>query len=81
MTQARLVPAEQSAVRQFVDAVLDFSEDPGPVNLVRYLAASRALEESQRAAQTAPQARTRSKGSRAVARRGKRPLETATGDA
>ncbi len=81
MTQDRLAPAEQRAVRRFVDAVLDFSEDPGPVNLVRYLAASRALEESRRSEQAAPRARTRSKSSRAVAQRRKQPLETATGDA
>jgi hypothetical protein len=79
MTQDRLA-AEQRAVQQFVDAVLDFSEDPGPVNLVRYLAASRALEELRQSAQTAAQARPRSKRSRAGARRGNRPLETATGD-
>jgi len=31
----------------FVDAVLAFSDDPDPVNLSRYLEASRVLEESR----------------------------------
>jgi hypothetical protein len=44
--------AERSAFRQFVDAVLTFSVDPGPANLERYLAASRSLEESRRPRQT-----------------------------
>jgi hypothetical protein len=47
--------AERSAFRQFVDAVLAFSVDPGPSNLERYLAASRSLEESRRSRQTRPQ--------------------------
>jgi hypothetical protein len=38
--------------RLFVGAVLAFSVDPGPDNLVRYLAASRALEEARRSAPT-----------------------------
>jgi hypothetical protein len=38
---------EHEAFRQFVDAVLDFSDEPEPANLERYLAASRALEESR----------------------------------
>jgi hypothetical protein len=33
--------------RQFSDALLAFSDDPGPANLVRYLAASRDLERSK----------------------------------
>jgi hypothetical protein len=56
------------AVRLFVDAVLAFSDDPGPDNLERYLAASRALE-SRHSRQTPPQARPRTKGSSAVVRR------------
>ena len=60
--------AERSSVRQFVEAVLAFSVDPGPANLERYLAASRSLEES-RSGQTPPPARPRTRGSRAVARR------------
>ncbi len=39
---------EQSPFRQFVEAVLAFSDDPDPVNLSRYLAASRALEDDGR---------------------------------
>jgi hypothetical protein len=46
---------DQSAFRQFVDAVLAFSVDPGAANLERYLAASRSLEESRRPRQTQPQ--------------------------
>jgi len=38
---------EREAFRQFADAVLDFSDEPEPANLERYLAASRALEESR----------------------------------
>jgi hypothetical protein len=37
------------AQRLFAEAVLAFSDDPGPANLERYLAASRGLEESRRA--------------------------------
>ena len=47
----------RGAHRQFVDAVHAFSDDPGPANLERYLAASRALEESKRSEQTPPQIR------------------------
>jgi hypothetical protein len=47
MTEARLEPPAPTAVRQLVDAVIAFSEDPGPDNLERYLAASRALEDSR----------------------------------
>jgi hypothetical protein len=43
---------ERSAFRQFVDAVLAFSVNPGPANLERYLEASRSLEESRRPRQT-----------------------------
>jgi len=38
---------ERSVHEQFVQAVHAFSDDPGPANLARYLAASRSLEESQ----------------------------------
>ncbi len=44
-------------LRRFVDAVRGFSEDPGPASLERYLAASRALEESKREGRTPPQSR------------------------
>jgi hypothetical protein len=58
MRRAGLGPAEQSAVREFVDAVHALSADPGPANLQRYLAVSRELDESRRpregAAQAAP---------------------------
>jgi len=38
---------ERKAFRDFREAVVAFSDDPGPFNLERYLAASRALEESK----------------------------------
>jgi hypothetical protein len=38
--------AQRQAFREFVEAVHAFSDDPGPFNLERYLAASRTLEES-----------------------------------
>jgi hypothetical protein len=41
------VPGTRSVRRQFSDALLAFSDDPGPANLVRYLAASRDLERSK----------------------------------
>jgi len=44
----RLATEERSALRQFVDAVVAFSDDHGPANLERYLAASRSLDESRR---------------------------------
>jgi hypothetical protein len=37
------------AVRELVDSVVALSEDPGPATVARYLAASRALENSGRA--------------------------------
>jgi hypothetical protein len=42
------------ALRQFVEAVHGLSEDPGPASLERYLAASRALEESKNPGTTKP---------------------------
>jgi hypothetical protein len=39
--------SHQAAVEHFVDAVVAFSDDPGPANLERYLEASRSLEESR----------------------------------
>ena len=47
MTETRLEPAAPRAIRQLVDAVVALCEDPGPDNLERYLAASRALEDSR----------------------------------
>ena len=44
----RLATEDRSALRQFVDAVVAFSDDHGPTNLERYLAASRSLDESRR---------------------------------
>lgn len=44
-------------LRQFVDAVRGFSEDPGPASLKRYLAASRALEDAKRRGRTTPKSR------------------------
>jgi hypothetical protein len=38
---------ERNVHEQFVEAVQAFSDDPGPANLARYLAASQSLEESQ----------------------------------
>jgi hypothetical protein len=48
MTRAGLAPSERNAIRKFVDAVRALSDDPGPANLERYLAASLELEESRR---------------------------------
>jgi hypothetical protein len=39
--------ADRDALRQFVEAVVAFSDEPGPANLERYLAASRSLEEAR----------------------------------
>jgi len=39
--------SHETAVEQFVDAVIAFSDDPGPANLERYLKASRSLEDSR----------------------------------
>jgi hypothetical protein len=47
------------AQRHFADAVLAFSDDPGPANLERYLAASSALEQSRRARRHRRRARPR----------------------
>jgi hypothetical protein len=38
-------PARRVALREFVAAVVAFSQDPGPENLERYLAASVALDD------------------------------------
>ena len=62
--------------REFVDAVLALSDDPGPANLERYLAASRELDESQQQAAPAPEVRKRARG------RGRRArVEAAKADA
>lgn len=54
-----VLDTSRRVLRQFADAVLAFSDEPGPENLERYLAASRALEESRRARRTPPQANAR----------------------
>jgi hypothetical protein len=51
--------ATRRAQRLFADAVVAFSDDPGPANLERYLAASRGLEETRLARPRRQQARTR----------------------
>lgn len=38
---------DRSALQQFVEAVVAFSDEPGEANLERYLAASRSLEEAR----------------------------------
>jgi hypothetical protein len=69
MTRARPASsAEQTAFRQFIEAVVALSEDPEPANVERYLAASRELEESQRSRQTPPRARRRTRGAGAAVR-------------
>jgi hypothetical protein len=45
--------AHETAVEMFVDAVRAFSENPGAGTLREYLEASIALEETQRAEQSA----------------------------
>jgi hypothetical protein len=47
MRPVDLPPPNPRALRRFVAAVLAVSEDPKPANVQRYLAASRALEESR----------------------------------
>ena len=41
-------PSQRTAFRRFADAIHVFSNDPDRANFMRYLAASRALEESRR---------------------------------
>jgi hypothetical protein len=43
----RPATADRSALQRFVEAVVAFSDEPGPENLERYLAASRSLEEAR----------------------------------
>jgi hypothetical protein len=74
MTDGRPRLTERTARRLFGDAVLAFSVDPGPDNLVRYLAVSRALEEARRSRELPPQTRLSAKASSAVARRGRRAV-------
>ena len=46
MEPRELSPSRTSAIRQFAWAVLELLDEPGPENVERYLAASRALEDS-----------------------------------
>jgi hypothetical protein len=46
MSRTRLTA--ERAFRLFAEALQAFSDEPGPENLERYLAASRLLEESRR---------------------------------
>jgi hypothetical protein len=58
MTPRAKVPRpKSSAIRDFVDAVHALSDEPSPANVVRYLAASRALEVPQPTRRTRAQAR------------------------
>src|SRR2546423_861797 len=66
MPRARPAPPHPSAVRDLVEAVQALSDDPGPGNVERYLAASRALEES-RPAPVRGRARARGASERAAA--------------
>jgi len=45
---------EHDAFRQFVEAVHDFSDEPDPLNVERYLLASQTLEESRMPARPQP---------------------------
>jgi hypothetical protein len=47
MRRAKVEPAHPDAVRKLVAAVVALSDDPGPLNVERYLAASQALEDSR----------------------------------
>jgi hypothetical protein len=42
----QIEPSQRTAFRRFADAVHAFSNDPNRTNFARYLAASRAFEES-----------------------------------
>jgi hypothetical protein len=79
MTRARLEP-ERRAFRLFGDALLAFSDDPGPDNLERYLAASRGLEESRRAREKRTSVGRRTKGATAVRNRRTLAGDTPIGD-
>jgi len=59
MPRSQPAPLKLAALQSFVEAVVALSDDPGPENLERYLAASRALDESRPAG---VRARSRTKG-------------------
>jgi hypothetical protein len=65
-----------SDVREFIDAVLALSDDPGPANLERYLAVSRELEKSRHPRERATEVRARGRGRSRPAR-----VEAAKADA
>jgi hypothetical protein len=46
-TQRQHAPRERKEVQRLADALFDLSDDPTRANVMRYLAASRALEESR----------------------------------
>jgi hypothetical protein len=58
MPRNQPAPPKPAALQSFVEAVVALSDDPGPDNLQRYLAASRELEESR---PTRERARSRTK--------------------
>jgi len=60
MSRNRPAEPNPAALRDFVDAVVALSDDPGPGNLERYLTASRALDDSR-----PPRTRARSRTKRA----------------
>lgn len=60
MSRSRPAEPDPTALRDFVDAVVALSDDPGRDNLERYLTASRALDESR-----TPRGRARSSTKRA----------------
>jgi hypothetical protein len=47
MSTIRLAPPARTPIQELMDAVLALSDDPRPANVERYLAASRALEDSK----------------------------------
>jgi hypothetical protein len=59
MARSQPAPPKPAALQSFVEAVVALSDNPGPENLERYLAASRALDESRPAR---VRARSRTKG-------------------
>jgi hypothetical protein len=57
MSRTRLTA--ERAFRLFAEALQAFSDEPGPENLERYLAASRLLEESRLGEAKSPRSRAR----------------------
>jgi hypothetical protein len=73
MTHPRLAPPEESALQDFVEAVLAFSDEPDPANLDRYLAASQSLDASRLPEQKASRPRPRTRRASAGAQRATAP--------